>query len=679
VYRKQEKDVVPGPWPLAFLLAAFLSAPLLASSGEMPRDDSERVPTRVQDFSLKSQFGKEYSLHDFADRDLVVIAFVGTECPMSKVYAPRLARLAKKWDAKRVAFVGIDSNQQDSVQEIAAYAARHKIEFPILKDPGNVIADRIQAARTTEVFVLDRDRVVRYQGRIDDQYGFRDGVGYQRSKPVRNDLAQAIDELLAGSKVTVPTTTVVGCAIGRSHAANNESEVTYSNQVSRILQQHCIECHRPGRIGPFVMTGYKDVLGWGEMIREVVDQGRMPPWHANPAYGHFKNENRLTDGEKKLITTWVENGCPEGDPGQVPPPRTFVDGWTMGKPDQVVYMRDKPVEVPAEGVIDYYHFTVDPGWTEDKWIMATEAKPDSMETVHHILVTVQPPGESRSGAGRLNGGNLIAVYAPGQNPLISSSDGATAIHVKAGSKLVFQMHYTPNGTPQRDRSYVGFRFADAAKVTREARSAAVVNQSFAIPAGAGNYEASAERTFEHDALITNLMPHMHTRGKSFRYEATFPNGKHEVLLDVPAYDFNWQTTYYLAEPKLFPKGTKLVCTAHWDNSADNLSNPDPTKVVTWGEQTWEEMMIGFYIEEFPKGRVPALPARTASSGGLDPLKLFAALDANHDGKLTENEAPARLKQRFKQADRDGDGVVTKEELSAMMKPNSGVRREKKDQ
>jgi hypothetical protein len=374
----------------------------------------------------------------------------------------------------------------------------------------------------------------------------------------------------------------------------------------------------------------------------------------------------------------VENGCPEGDPGQVPSPRTFVDGWTIGKPDQVVYMRDKPVEVPAEGVIDYYHFTVDPGWTEDKWISATEAKPDSMETVHHILVTVQPPGESRSGAGRLNGGNLIAVYAPGQNPLISS-DGATAIHVKAGSKLVFQMHYTPNGTPQRDRSYVGFRFAEPAKVTREARSAAVVNQSFAIPAGAGNYEASAERTFEHDALITNLMPHMHTRGKSFRYEATFPDGKHEVLLDVPAFDFNWQTTYYLAEPKLVPKGTKLLCTAHWDNSTDNLSNPDPTKVVTWGEQTWEEMMIGFYIEEFPKGKVPPLPSRSAGSGGLDPLKIFAALDANHDGKLTDKEVPDRLKGRFKQADRDGDGVVTKEELSSLMKPNSGARREKKDQ
>ena len=168
---------------------------------------------------MKSQFGKEYALHDFADRDLVVIAFVGTECPMSKVYAPRLASLARKWDAKRVAFVGIDSNQQDSMQEIAAYAARHKIEFPILKDPGNVIADRFQARCTTEVFVLDRDRVVRYHGRIDDQYGFRDGVGYQRSKPVRNDLAEAIDELLAGSKVAVPTTTVVGCAIGRSRAA----------------------------------------------------------------------------------------------------------------------------------------------------------------------------------------------------------------------------------------------------------------------------------------------------------------------------------------------------------------------------------------------------------------------------------------------------------------------------
>jgi peroxiredoxin len=686
--------------------AWILSIALGLAASTVAAGETNRIGTRIDGFSLKSQFGKEYALEDLADKDAVVVVFLGTECPLAKQYGPRLAELAKQFADKNVAFVGIDSNRQDSIAEIAAYATRHGIEFPILKDPGNAVADKFAAVRTPEAFVLDRDRVVRYWGRIDDQYGFADSVGFQRPKSTRNDLAEAIGEVLAGKPVSVPTTEALGCLIGRVREANEKSEVTYSNQIARIFQNRCVECHRAGRIGPFQMTSYEEVVGWGPMIREVVDEGRMPPWHANPAHGEFANDLSLAKEEKRLIAEWVDNGCPEGDKSQLPAPREFVEGWTIGEPDEIIYMSDEPVDVPAEGVVDYYHFVVDPGWKEDKWIKAAEAKPGSLETVHHILVVVAPPelnqsafsnrgrgdreqgrdeqnlgpprrhrerggdggrdgGRGRGGrGGGIGGGNLIAGYAPGANPLLNT-DGSIAMHVPAGSKLVFQLHYTPNGTPAKDRSFVGFKYVNPDEVERVARSTSVLNTFFQIPPGASDYKAIAKTTFENDTLIANLTPHMHSRGKAFRYEVTYPDGKKEVLLDVPAYDFNWQTTYELKEPKLLPKGTVMLCTAHWDNSEDNLSNPDPTKRVSWGDQTFEEMMIGFYVEMFPKGQVPERP-----SGGMnefDPEQIFVTMDANSDGKLVEDELPGPLKERFKLVDSNGDGVVTQEELTTILK------------
>jgi mono/diheme cytochrome c family protein len=500
-------------------------------------------------------------------------------------------------------------------------------------------------------------------------------------------MVEAVNELVAGKEVSVPTTEALGCHIGRVKKVNDASEVTYSNQISRIFQQHCVECHREGRIGPFVMTSYQDLAGWGEMIREVVQENRMPPWHADPAHGQFANEARLTDEEKQLITTWVDNGCPEGDKAGLPEPRTFVEGWGIGEPDQIVKMSEKEVSIPAEGVVDYYHFTVDPGWKEDKWIAAAEAKPGSFETVHHILVFVLPPGKNvrdfgeegprprgdrkrrgggggGEGGGALTSGNLVAAYAPGANALFND-DGETAVHVKAGSKLVFQLHYTPNGTPQKDLSYVGFKFTDEGKVKYVARSTAVVNPMFNIPAGAKNFTAEASTTFKNATTLTNMTPHMHTRGKAFKYVAHYPDGKEEVLLDVPTYDFNWQTTYHLKEPKEIPEGTKLVCTATWDNSEDNLSNPDPTKNVSWGEQTFEEMMIGFYVERFPKGQAPEKPAGIKLED-LDPKQIFASLDANKDGSLSKEEIPAKFADKMVFIDSNADGSVSEAELTAVL-------------
>src|SRR5262249_24758534 len=251
-----------------------------------PQKKASPVGKKIDAFQLRDYRGAERSLNDFADRKLLVAAFVGCECPVAKLYGPRLAELAKEYELKGVGFVGINANQQDSATAIGQYAKAHGITFPILKDVGNVIADRFGAVRTPEVFVLDSQRIVRYWGRIDDQYG----IGYFRPKPERRDLAAAIDELLAGKPGSTPQTEAPGCFIGRVQKAPQTGAITYSRHIALILQKHCVACHRPGQIAPFALTTYDEVVGWTATIQEVVEEGRMPPWHADPKYGKFAND-----------------------------------------------------------------------------------------------------------------------------------------------------------------------------------------------------------------------------------------------------------------------------------------------------------------------------------------------------------------------------------------------------
>ncbi len=571
-----------------------LSAAIVCSASLAMAADTAGTPVgkKVDNFTLPDVHGKACSLDDYQGK-VVVLAFIGTECPLAKNYAPRLRELAAEFEKQGVVFLGIDANLQDSLTEIGAFARVNDITFPMLKDNNNEVADRVGAVRTPEMFLLDRERVVRYWGRIDDQYGLKTGGGYAKPKLSERNLAEAITAVLAGKEVSRPVVKADGCFIGRVSKTNPHGDVTYSKQVARIMQDRCVECHRKGEVAPFSLTSYDEVVGWGETIREVVQEGRMPPWFADPKFGHFSNDARLSDGEKQLVSTWVENGCPKGDAKDLPEPRKYVDGWRIGEPDQVFYMRDKPFTVPAEGVVDYQFYTVDPGWTEDKWIQTTEARPGNRAVVHHIIVFVQPKA-----GGDVFGRGGIGGYAPGTTP--NACPPGTAIHVPAGAQLVFQLHYTPNGTEQEDRSMIGVCFADPKTVKQVVRGALVGDMAFKIPPGDGNYEVKAKHLFLKDTLLLNLTPHMHLRGKDFKYVAEYPDGTSEVLLDVPNYDFNWQIRYMFEDPKLMPKGTRLHCTAHFDNSAENLANPDPKDTVTFGEQTWEEMMFGFYTSIDPK-------------------------------------------------------------------------------
>lgn len=563
---------------LGWLFLSFLPRAVSAPPGQ---------EKGITGFSLKDpRDGKAVALADFKDKKAVVLVFTGTECPINNAYLPRLSQLNKDYAPKGVQFLAVYSNIQDTAELVADHARKYELPFPALKDEGNAVADQIGAKRTPEVFVLDGARKVQYRGRIDDQFGY----GYKRGQPTRKDLIEALEEVLAGKPVTVASTAVAGCIISRAVQPKADGAITYSKQVVRILQKNCQECHRPGQIGPFSLMTYKSAVNWSDTIREVVRDNRMPPWHADAHIGKFANDRSLAKADRDTLLAWIDQGCPKGDDKELPPAKEFPKGWTIGKPDVVLTMKEAfevPAEAPRNG-IPYKYFTIETNFTEDKWVQRAEAKPDANEVVHHIVIFIVPKGQNF----RQNdpGLRVLCGTAPGDMPYMAPAGGAKKI--PAGSKLIFQMHYTPNGRAQKDQSSVGLMFSRV-PVEHQMLTMPILNPRFLIGPGDDNYQVESEFTFREAGHIVSFMPHMHLRGKDFKYEAIFPDGTRETLLSVPRYNFNWQSVYRLAEPKAVPKGTKIHCTAHFDNSVKNLNNPDPTQRVVWGDQTWEEMMIGW--------------------------------------------------------------------------------------
>lgn len=360
-------------------------------------------------------------------------------------------------------------------------------------------------------------------------------------------------------------------------------DVTFSKDVAPIFYRTCSECHRAGEVAPFSVMSYKEIRPWAKSIREKVISREMPPWHADPKHGDFINDRRLTQADIDTITAWVDGGAREGNPKDLPKAPTFVEGWSIGQPDQTFSIPEQ--SVPAEGVVKYQYLTVPTNFTEDMWVTAAEIRSTGRAAVHHVIVFIQEPNNKAR-----TEGNLLAGFAPGEQP--TRFPAGYAKKVPAGSKLMFQMHYTPNGTATKDVTTIGLRYAKEPP-KHQIFTRPVLNTGFVIPAGADNHEVKSAYTFKEGAHIVSLMPHMHLRGKDFEVKAVFPDGSSKVLLSVPRYDFNWQTYYVPRVPVALPAGTKIECTAHFDNSTNNKFNPDATKDVRWGEQTWEEMMIGW--------------------------------------------------------------------------------------
>lgn len=628
-------------------------------------DSSPVLGRRLSELALKDHRGREWTLQDFADKPVLVVVFTGTECPLVQLYASRLQKLSTELADQGVAVISLNANQQDNLTEIGAQVRTLGLTFPILKDLQNKVSDQLGARRTPEAFVLDRDRVVRYHGRIDDQYSVG---GKQRTAPTREDLKEAVREVLAGKPVSIAETETVGCLIGKVRQPLTDATVTYSNQISRLLQTHCVDCHRPHEIGPFSLTEYDEVAGWADMILEVTEQRRMPPWHASPEHGKFANARVLSQDELQLLRDWVDAGAPEGDRSQLPAPKTYTEGWQLSRePDLVIPMTKTPIKVPAEGEVRYQHFSVETGFTEDKWVQAMEIVPGNRAIVHHTIVFAAAPGE------RFNGERgFLAAYVPGLRPL-PYPDGM-AKRIPAGAKLVFQMHYTPNGTAQEDITSIGLIFADPAGITQEVTTISVGSNRFKIKPQEDNQQFSSNvLTAPTDLRLLSLSPHMHLRGKSFRYELTLPDGRKETLLDVPHYDFNWQTAYALADELVIPRGAKIQGFAAFDNSPNNLANPDPTATVVWGDQSWEEMLLGYFDVAVPRSESSSaelgkLSQRVRNDKPEDVAKeLFGRFDLNDNGSIERDELPEKQRVFFDQLDADKSASVSLEELTNGLK------------
>lgn len=407
-----------------------------------------------------------------------------------------------------------------------------------------------------------------------------------------------------------------GCAFC---ATESSGAPTFAHDVAPILQKNCQVCHRPGEIGPMALLTYDQARPWAKAIKSAVVTRTMPPWHADPRYGSFANQRALSETDIRTISAWADAGAPPGDLAAAPAPVHFYDGWQIGNPD-VIFEMPKEFHVPATGVVDYQWIKMPTGFTKDTWVEAVEVRPSNRTVVHHAVVYTREPDlaygkdepyneffqiskddladvvKEHKNRTNLNFGATtepehLQVYAPGADPILLKPGQARL--VKAGSDLIFEMHYTPNGTAATDRTRVGLRIAKEPPSERVHTVRINNGVPLEIPPGEANYRLESRVETIAPVKIVSMMPHMHLRGKAMEFRVTYPTGETEVLLSVPRYDFHWQMTYYLNNPKVLPVGSVITCVAVYDNSPNNKYNPDATVVVKGGRQSFEEMMAGF--------------------------------------------------------------------------------------
>jgi hypothetical protein len=517
----------------------------------------------VDNFRLVDHHGGAQELYYRSDMKAVVLLTHMNGCDGVKAAAQTLEGLRAKYP-EGVEFLMLDSNLDTTREAIAADAKNLPLNVPIMIDDTQLVGESLGLKMNGEVFV------------ITPQAGWK--VAYRGDA---TGAGAALEAVLAGQPVAKPTTQAAGCAVALPEQAKRKAhaQISYEKQIAPILEDKCVACHREGGIGPWAMTSYDMVKGFSPMIREVVRTKRMPPWHADPHYGAWANDRGLSAEQAKTLVHWIEAGAPRGT-GADPLAATKKQWpqWVLGEPDLVV--EAPPFTTVATGVMPYQNVTVKNPLNEDKWIRAIDYLPGQRAVLHHVIASV---GGERFGATSLNN------YVPGAEPLIIPE--GNGILLKANSTFHFQMHYTSNGQVLTDVTKLGLYFMNEPPKFNF-RSMILAQPRLKIPAGIKFHPEQAVSTFRNDSVIYSLHPHAHFRGKSASFVAKYPDGREEMLLNIPTYDFNWQATYDLAKPITVPAGTKIVYTQTFDNSVQNKANPDPNKTVTWGEQTWEEMVFG---------------------------------------------------------------------------------------
>ncbi len=551
------------------------------------------VGRMVADAAFVDLSGKTHRLSELNTRKGFVLVMTSTTCPVSKRYIPNLAKLEKELSANDIALLLVNPIASEKLDDIKSQFSGFAITAPYVHDKDKSLTAVLQARTTTEVFLLDATRTLVYRGALDDQYG----VHYNLDAPRHRYLADAVTALLKGEIPRIAATAAPGCELDVDGAAQSAAPVTYHRDVARILQQNCVKCHRDGGIAPFALDEPGEVKDRAKAIKRVISERTMPPWFAagtkenetNP----WANDCSLAARDRADLIAWIDSkDRPLGNAAEAPAKRVYPDEWAIGKPDLIVPL-SRAYDIKADGFMPYQFDVAETHLTEDRWVTAYEVLPSARDVVHHVIIQVHEKGADAKDREEGAGG-YWAVYVPGNGSHIYPDGFARKI--PAGARVSFQIHYTPSGKATKERLRLGLVFAKTPPLY-EVKTVAVANPKLAIPPGAAQHVETRAQRVPFDMPVTSFMAHMHVRGKAFKYEVTYPDGKSETLLDIPKYDFNWQLRYDLKQSKLIPRGSTLNITAIYDNSPTNKANPDPGKLVKWGPQTVDEMMIG-YVEYF---------------------------------------------------------------------------------
>ena len=571
------------PLTVALLVWLSLLIPAAQAADLPPRAALATETFRLIDVAN----GERQTLRALSGTNGTVLFFASNECPVAVEYEQELARLAEALKPRGLTVLAVNANYADTPAQIEAHRIAAKLPFPVYQDVDGRLADTLGATRSSEVVLLNAAGQAVYQGRIDD----RVTITVRRAAATTHELLDAIDAMLAGRPVAVARTQASGCFIARPLVAKKPADVTYAKDIAPVIERYCVACHSPGQAGPMSLTGYEQVAAWSRTIVEVLRQNRMPPSRLappDPRYGEFLKDPEPTPREIAMIAEWVEAGTPRGNVTKPASAKKVAAGdrWSIGKPDMILEM-PQPYSVPASGIVQYQYYELLNYTGEERWVEAIEIKPGVRSVVHHANVYMAQPELLTIG---FDFGERWASFAPGRPP--TTFPAGVARRLPKGAKLTLEVHYTPDGVSRDDRTRIGLRFARTTP-RYEARSIPLGTLNFSIPPGAPNHEVTATYTLKGDGKIASFTPHMHDRGKDFRYEVILPDGSVRTLLSVPKYEFKWQFVYVPKEMVALPKGTVLRATAHYDNSPANPTNPDPTATVKFGLQTFEEMMFGF--------------------------------------------------------------------------------------
>lgn len=614
--------------------------------------DSFIEPLPVDNFKLLDHKGKAHELFYYDDADAIVIMIHGNGCPTVRNTLPDYLALAKSLSYKNIRFFLLNSNLQDDRESIAKEALDWNISLPILVDDDQLIGESLALSRTAEVIVINpADQTIIYRGPLNDRVSHQGDKAQAKNHYVRRVLLAH----LAGEAIPPAIEATEGSLIRFPHRDIDGKMISYVNDVVPILTRSCTTCHRDGGIAPWSMSSYEMVKGFAPMIREVIRVKRMPPWHADPQVGHWLEDRSLSVEDRRTLVHWVEAGALRGeldDPlPEVPPaPNT----WEYGEPDLVINVPD--FSVPASGVVSYQFPRVSNPLTKDVWVTAVAVRPGDTKALHHMYVGFS----NQQRASESVTDNYLGSWSPGSN-LGEMAEG-TAVLLPHDADLTFEMHYTPYGRASIDSTQIALYFSDKPP-KKILRYSEVLNHRLSIPAGERDYLDRAYHEFERDALLYKLIPHSHYRGKSSQFFLQYPNGNTELLLSVPYYDFNWQIAYSLLEPLSIPAGSKLIHQTTFDNSVHNNSNPDPTRTVTWGLQSEDEMLFGPFIFSWDDESPEHI---THNYKRLIYSRRMGFLDRNMDGYLEFEEIPQGERREFyplfHRGDKDADKKLTHQEL-----------------